>query len=100
MPAIKQDPIGHGTITWLGINPIHEPLLFSHPELSVTICENGIKGDKYRGWTRKISGHDIDYVTTDGVQKGDEVLNLRQITIIDEVEITQAGALRFQFGSD
>lgn len=89
MPAIQQDPIGHGKIVWLGINPAKPRLRFSRSELIIQICENGIIDDKYRGMWRKVSGHDVDYIATDGVAKGDYVLNLRQITIIDvgEVEI-------------
>ena len=47
----------------------------------------------YRGMWRQITGHDGDYIATDGVKKYDSVLNLRQITLVDEAEVTLASSL-------
>lgn len=91
MPATTQNPIGHGRIVWLGVNQKRGE--FSIPRNTLRIHEDGVDDDMYRGMWRKIAGHDVDYIATDGVAKGDQVLNLRQITIIEEGEVTQAGVL-------
>jgi hypothetical protein len=89
MSAITQSPIGHGRIVWLGIN--QERGKFSLPRNTLTIHEDGIEDDMYRSMWRKISGHDVDYIATDGVTKGELVLNMRQITIVDKAEVKEAG---------
>ncbi len=89
MPAVTQTPIGHGQIVWLGLNQKRGE--FSIPRKTLRIHEDGVDDDMYRGMWREIAGHDVDYIATDGVVKGDRVLNLRQITIIEEGEVTQAG---------
>ena len=89
MPAITQDPIGHGQIIWLGVNQKRGE--FGTPRNELRIHEDGIEDDMYRGMWRTIAGHDVDYIATDGVTKDDQVLNLRQLTIIDEAEVAQAG---------
>ena len=91
MPAITQNPIGHGRIVWLGVN--QERGKFSIPRNTLRIHGDGVDDDMYRGMWREIAGHDVDYIATDGVAKGDPVLNLRQITTIDEGEVAKAGAL-------
>jgi hypothetical protein len=91
MPAIKQDEIGFGRIIWLGKNLARGQ--FSSDYHSLEIAEDGIKGDIYKGMWREIASHDVDYIETDGVAKGDPVLNLRQITVVDQSEVQQAGAL-------
>ena len=91
MPNIVQEPIGRGHIVWLGVN--QERHGFSAPRNTVVVCEDGVEGDRYRGMWRVVSGHDGDYAATDGVMKGDGVLNLRPITIVDEAEVCRAGTL-------
>ena len=86
---IKQDPIGRGSIVWLGINEKRGG--FSSARRSVTIAKDGIVDDIYRGMFRKLKGHDVDYIETDGMVKGDWVINHRQITIVDSGEVVQAG---------
>ena len=86
-----QYPLGHGNFVWLGQN--QEPGGFSVRCDTLTILKNGIKGDMYRGMWRKVSGHDKDYVATDSIDKGDWVLNLRQITIVEETEVRVASEL-------
>jgi MOSC domain-containing protein YiiM len=88
MPII-QEPLGHGRIVWVGVN-IGKGT-FSSEKTELTIADNGIYDDTYRGMWREISGHDVDYVATDGVKRGDPVLNLRQITIVESVEVATAG---------
>ena len=88
--AITQEPLGHGRIVWVGVN-IGQGT-FSSPKTELTITDNGIYDDAYRGMWREISGHDVDYVATDGVKRGDPVLNLRQITIVESTEVATAGA--------
>jgi hypothetical protein len=88
--AITQKLIGHGRLVWLGVNQRRGT--FSAPRNTLTIREDGIEGDMYRGGWREISDHDVDYITTDGVATGDKVLNLRQLTIVEEVEVGAAGA--------
>jgi hypothetical protein len=89
MPVI-QEPLGHGRIAWVGVN-IGKGT-FSHPKSELTITDNGIYDDAYRGMWREISGHDVDYIATDGVKRGDSVLNLRQITIVEASEVAAAGS--------
>jgi hypothetical protein len=91
MSAKTQDPIGHGRIVWLGINQEHGK--FSLSRNTLTIHKDGIEGDMYRGMWRKLSGHDGDYIATDGVVKGEPTLNMRQITIVDKAEVEAAGLL-------
>lgn len=87
---ITQEPIGRGQFIWLGINEGRGG--FSTPCTVLTIADDGIVGDMYRKMWREISGHDVDYIATDGVAKGDKVLNLRQITIVDAAEVDLASA--------
>ena len=97
--STPQSPLGHGKIIWLGINQKRGG--FSASREMVIISKNGIKGDRYRGMWRKASGHDGGYIATDGVAKGDFVLNLRQITIVDEAEVRAASeqaGVSFDFG--
>lgn len=91
MPAIKQDPLGTGAITWLGINK--DRGTFSTPQSKVVIGPCGFVDDIYSTMDRKIAGHDVDYVETDGVEKGDPIVNLRQITIVEKGEIEWGASL-------
>lgn len=86
---ITQEPLGRGHIVWVGVNIGQGTFSSSRAELTIT--DNGIYDDAYRGMWREISGHDVDYVATDGVKRGDPVLNLRQITIVESTEVATAG---------
>lgn len=81
-------PLGRGEIVWLGVNL--QRGTFSTPRDQITIEDDGIEGDMYRGMWRAVSGHDGAYVATDGVAKGDRVLNMRQITIIEAAEMARS----------
>lgn len=87
----RQSPLGHGNFVWLGVNQKRGE--FSVRRDTLTILKNGIKGDMYRGMWRNVSGHDGAYIATDGIAKGDQVLNLRQITIVEETEVRVASEL-------
>jgi len=89
MPIIQQQPLGAGRVVWLGVNT--ERGTFSHARHMVTIGYEGIVGDMYCGRWREIASHDVDYIATDGIAKGDTVLNHRQITIVDVHEVRKAG---------
>lgn len=84
-------PLGQGRIVWLGIN--FKRGEFSRSRAVIAIAEDGIVHDMYRGLRRKIVGHDVDYVATDGVEEGDWVRNRRQITIVEDGEVKTAGKL-------
>jgi MOSC domain-containing protein YiiM len=88
MPTSKLEPIGRGIITWLGINTEGER--FSQPSQMIQITLDGIRSDKYQGRTRFAGPHDGDYMTTDRINSGREILNMRQITIVSEAEILAA----------
>jgi hypothetical protein len=87
MPT-KHDAMGRGTIVWLGLN--EEGRKFSRSVRNVTIDEYGVVGDIYNKQWRPLAGHDGDYIETDGVDAGTLVLNMRPITIVDEVEVGAA----------
>jgi len=91
MPTKIQSPLGHGEILWLGINQARGE--FSTACDSVLIHCDGIEHDMYRGMWRQITGHDGDYIANDGVKKYGSALNLRQITLVDEAEVTLASSL-------
>jgi hypothetical protein len=90
MPIV-QKAIGHGEIIWLGIN--RNKGVFSELKSSIFMGEDGVDGDMYRGMWRTVSGHDVDYIATDNIEKGDAVLNLRQITIVCDAELRVASHL-------
>lgn len=85
---ITQEPLGRGRITWLGTNS--ERGVPSMRQEVVTVEEDGFQGDMYRGMFRQLSAHDVDYIATDGVNRGETVLNLRQITIVEQCELDAA----------
>jgi hypothetical protein len=87
MPIV-QKPFGHGKIVWLGKNTKRGN--FSTPCEHVIVESDGIVGDMYRGMWRLSSSHDVDYIATDGIVKGDPMLNLRQITIVSDTEVAHA----------
>ena len=89
MPII-QKPLGHGRILWVGLNTTRGT--FSSWRREIGIANDGVIGDMYRGMWRTVSGHDVDYIATDQIKRGDPVLNLRQITIADSSELKAASS--------
>ena len=84
-------PLGHGKITWLGVN--QDVRGFSTPRERIFIAAYGVANDRYYGQFRTMNGHDVDYITTDGVARDTEVINHRQITIVEQDEVAVAGIL-------
>lgn len=88
MPVI-QKPLGEGQILWLGVN--RERGTFSTAREQINITNDGIADDIYRGLSRFMSAHDVDYFATDGTKRNLEVLNHRQITLVEQTEVEDAG---------
>lgn len=86
---ITQEPLGNGQILWLGVNLGRGT--FSTARQEIIITRDGIVDDIYRGLSRRMSGHDVDYFATDGTCRGSEVLNHRQITLVEQTEVQDAG---------
>lgn len=81
-------PIATGRITWLGTNQTKQG--FSRPRQRLTIKPDGIEGDRYRSFMRKLSGHDGPYIRRSGLKKGDLVVNHRPITGLEAHELADA----------
>lgn len=73
--------IAHGEVVSLAVNgdPVHE--LYFHLD--------GPEADRHRGFMRRLSGHDGDYIRTSERNKGDLVLNHRSWTGISTEEMAQ-----------
>tara|TARA_B100000508_G_scaffold105538_1_gene83712 strand:+ start:901 stop:1491 length:591 start_codon:yes stop_codon:yes gene_type:complete len=84
----QRDPIATGVITWLGTNQTRKG--FSRPRQRLIFRADGIKGDRYRGFTRNLSGHDGPYIRRSGLEKRDVVVNHRPITGAEETELEAA----------
>jgi hypothetical protein len=53
----------------------------------------GPTGDKHSGMTRKLSGHDGDYLKSSELQRGEEVFNWRSWTALSAEEVSDVESL-------
>jgi hypothetical protein len=55
--------------------------------LSLTFFADGPAGDRHSGLTRRLNGHDGDYMKTSMLRRGEEVFNWRQWTALSSEEL-------------
>ncbi len=74
-------PIATGTVASLSIN--------GEPVEEAYFTMQGPRGDKHAGFYRQLSGHDIDYVRTSNLKRGDPIFNWRTWTGLSVEEIRE-----------